>query len=386
MRADTRRWRSVIATAAMSVVLGSTMGASAAAAQDAPADGVITSVVPSQAWTATGVMVTAGTDVAIRAEGSIHFGQPPIDLMAPAGLPWGPQCEAVAGAGAPWVVPGLDCYALIGRIGSGEPFVIGNGATIDAAADGELMLAANDDNFADNSGAWSATVSVPNASAAGTTAEAATTKGGLSLAMVALVGVLLLVVAVAALWVWRRITREPAFDLPKTLRAGQIDVRIARDRTLWRIDGGGEEHPFVPFAHDFAPIGLDGRRNSFTWRDLEFRAVGSGVRFGRPHGEVALQDEYVSASAGTTLGANGHTQGLVPLSLAEAWVFTLVSVDTAAEATNSSAHGHVTMFIREDEPFRPQADRIIASLRGFLEDLDRLLAEHQARRQSVGAM
>ena len=82
-----------------------------------------------------------------------------------------------------------------------------------------------------------------------------------------------------------------------------------------------------------------------------------------------------------TLGADGHTQGLVPLSLAGAWVFTLVSVDTDAEATNSSTHGHITMFIREDEPFRPQADRIIASLRAFLDDLDRLLAEREAQRR-----
>ena len=59
--------------------------------------------------------------------------------------------------------------------------------------------------------------------------------------MVALVGVSLLVVALAVVWAWRRSTREPAFDLPKTLRAGRIDVRIARDRTLWRIDGGREE-------------------------------------------------------------------------------------------------------------------------------------------------
>ena len=80
-----------------------------------------------------------------------------------------------------------------------------------------------------------------------------------------------------------------------------------------------------------------------------------------------------------TLGADGHTQGLVPLSLAGAWVFTLGSVDTTAEAQHSTAHGHITMFIREDEPFRPQADRIIASLRAFLDDLDRLLAEREAR-------
>ena len=124
------------------------------------------------------------------ASGSIHFGQPPIDRMAPAGLPWGPQCEAVAGPGAQWVAPGLDCYALIGRIGSGQPFVIGNGASVNAAADGELMLTANDDNFADNSGAWSVAVSVPRPSAPATRpAEAGTSKQGRSLAMVALVGV-----------------------------------------------------------------------------------------------------------------------------------------------------------------------------------------------------
>jgi hypothetical protein len=360
------------------------MGASAAAAAaHAATDDVTTSVVPTQGWTATGVMLSAGTEVAIRASGRIHFGQGPIDRMAPAGLAWGAQCDAVAGPGAQWVAPGLDCYALIGRIGSGEPFVIGNGASVDVVADGQLMLAANDNNFADNSGAWSVAVSVPRPSAPGTTApgttaEAGTSKQGHSLAMVALVGVALLVVTLAVVWVRRRSTREPAFDLAKTLRAGRIDVRIARDRTLWRIDGGRED-PFVPFAHDFTPIGLDGRRNSFAWRDLEFRAVRSRVRFGRAHGEVVVRGEDVSASAGMTLGADGHTQGLLPLSLAGAWVFTLGSVDTVAEATNSSAHGHITMFIREDEPFRPQADRIVASLRAFLDDLDRLLAEREAR-------
>ena len=299
--------------------------------------------------------------------------------MAPTGRPWGPQCEAVAGPSAQWVAPGLDCYALIGRIGSGPPFVIGNGATVDATVDGELMLTANDDNFADNSGAWSVAVSVPRPSAPASTPEAGTPKQGRGLAMVALVGGFLLVIAVAAVWVRRRSTREPAFDLPQTLRAARIDVRIARDRTLWRIDSGREEHPFAAFAHDFTPIGLDGRQHSFAWRDVEFRAVRSRVRFARPHGEVVLRGEDVAASAGMTLGTDGHTQGLVPLSLAGAWVFTLGSVDTAAEATTASAHGHITMFIREDEPFRPQVDRITASLRAFLDDLDRLLAEREAR-------
>ena len=91
MQAETRRrrWRSVVAATAMSVVLASTMGASAAAAQDAPTDDVTMSVVPTPGWIATGVMLTAGTDVDISASGSIHFGEPPIDQMAPAGLPVG---------------------------------------------------------------------------------------------------------------------------------------------------------------------------------------------------------------------------------------------------------------------------------------------------------
>ena len=168
-------------------------------------------------------------------------------------------------------MPGLDCYALIGRIGSGQPFVIGNGVSIDAAADGEIMLAANDDNFADNSGAWSATVSAPTPAAAGATAEAGTSQGGLNLAMVALVGVSLLVVAVdGGVGRGGAPPREPAFDLPQALRVLRPASTCASRamRTLWRIDGAGEEHPFVPFAHDFTPIGLDGRRKSFTWRDL----------------------------------------------------------------------------------------------------------------------
>ena len=108
MQAETRRgrWRSVIATTAMSIVLGSTMGASAAAAQDAPTDGVITSAVPAQGWTATGVMVSVGTDVAISATGTIHFGQPPIDLMPPAGLPWNRNAKR-----SPAQVPSGSCPA-----------------------------------------------------------------------------------------------------------------------------------------------------------------------------------------------------------------------------------------------------------------------------------
>jgi hypothetical protein len=58
----------------------------------------------------------------------------------------------------------------------------------------------------------------------------------------------------------------------------------------------------------------------------------------------------------------------------------LGSVDTA-EATTASAHGHITMFIREDEPFRPKRPhhRRCAPFRR----LDRLLAEREARHRDT---
>ena len=42
--------------------------------------------------------------------------------------------------------------ALIGRIGNGAPFAIGNQTSIVAPASGVLFLGVNDDGFADNQG------------------------------------------------------------------------------------------------------------------------------------------------------------------------------------------------------------------------------------------
>ena len=50
---------------------------------------------------------------------------------------------------------GLPCWSLIGRIGNGSPFEVGDGG-IYTVANGELYLGVNDDPtaFGDNSGYW----------------------------------------------------------------------------------------------------------------------------------------------------------------------------------------------------------------------------------------
>ena len=51
--------------------------------------------------------------------------------------------------------------ALIGRIGTGRPFGIGDQTSIAAPGAGELLLGINDDHVADNAGAYRVTVVTP---------------------------------------------------------------------------------------------------------------------------------------------------------------------------------------------------------------------------------
>jgi hypothetical protein len=48
---------------------------------------------------------------------------------------------------------------LIGKIGAnGTPFEVGDNATITASVSGVLYLGVNDDDYNDNSGSWTATI------------------------------------------------------------------------------------------------------------------------------------------------------------------------------------------------------------------------------------
>ena len=50
--------------------------------------------------------------------------------------------------------PGLPFMALLGRIGDGEPFYVGEGGTFTAEQDGALWFTPNDNLRTDNQGAY----------------------------------------------------------------------------------------------------------------------------------------------------------------------------------------------------------------------------------------
>jgi hypothetical protein len=162
------------------------------------------SVSPRQVWTTTGVVLRSGDTVTIRASGRIHFGVDLIDRVPPAGIRRGPQCDAINEHKAPgptvWPAPQLDCWALIGRIGVGPPFAIGNAKTLHATSKGVLSLGVNDDYLPDNRGTWAATVIV----------TAAPAKHSNNVVLFALVGAVVLaaLIAIVALVVRSRTAGE----------------------------------------------------------------------------------------------------------------------------------------------------------------------------------
>jgi hypothetical protein len=114
--------------------------------------GPVTVNVPAiNPWTDTGIDVTAGQTISVTASGTITIG--PNSYSSPAG-------QAGCVASESMVAPGLTCYMLVGRIGNGVPFAVGTNTTWQAAASGRLGLGVNDGIFSDNSGSFTAVVSV----------------------------------------------------------------------------------------------------------------------------------------------------------------------------------------------------------------------------------
>jgi hypothetical protein len=113
-----------------------------------------TIVVPAnQQWTPTGVHVNFGDKLQLQISGQISLRpNDPKDVAIPQGsllqryAPNAPMPKVLAGA-------------LIGRIDSGQPFGIGNLASILAPASGTLYLGINDDVVSDNTGQFSVTIS-----------------------------------------------------------------------------------------------------------------------------------------------------------------------------------------------------------------------------------
>jgi hypothetical protein len=142
------------------VYMAGTVQSQAAAAQPglaapgAPGAGRTITVPANQQWTATGINVRQGWNLQLTSSGEIQFSPDGADRAAPAGNginkrnPSSPLPEALAGA-------------LIGRIGNGQAFGVGNLTTLRVPANGPLFLGINDDNVADNAGNFQVSIVVP---------------------------------------------------------------------------------------------------------------------------------------------------------------------------------------------------------------------------------
>ena len=111
-------------------------------------------------WVDTKVWVEAGQRVSIKAKGIARTAPVkthPKSKSGPAGQTWGLGCSLHAAAPQPCALNGAPYGALVGRIGSGAPFLIGASKTFIASSSGYLRLAVNDNLifYNDNKGGFS---------------------------------------------------------------------------------------------------------------------------------------------------------------------------------------------------------------------------------------
>jgi hypothetical protein len=119
------------------------------------------SVPGNQPWTDTGLDLATGSSITITADGTIK-----IAASDPGKTPDGDQNCIPSQHTEPWaadfIAPDLHCWALIGRIGDTAPFEVGTSTTLWVPTAGRLYLGVNDGraDFGDNSGAWTAHITV----------------------------------------------------------------------------------------------------------------------------------------------------------------------------------------------------------------------------------
>jgi hypothetical protein len=134
-----------------SVPAGAGSTAPALTAPGAPGPGNTIMVPANRQWTQTGITVRQGWNLSLTTSGEIQFSPDSSDRAAPAG---NSADKRVPGAPMPQVLAG----ALIGRIGNGQPFGVGNLTSLRAPASGPLFLGINDDNVADNAGQFQVSI------------------------------------------------------------------------------------------------------------------------------------------------------------------------------------------------------------------------------------
>jgi hypothetical protein len=119
----------------------------------------------NQTWQKTGVSVEAGACIEFAATGEIcaHWCWIDYDYKDPRGC--SPRIADPCGdrgiADSNYLVPGVWKYSLVGKIGNGTPFYVGDMNTIIASNSGDLYLAYNDQHYSDNVGSFYVTFSAP---------------------------------------------------------------------------------------------------------------------------------------------------------------------------------------------------------------------------------
>ena len=98
-----------------------------------------------QRWTNTGITVRRGETLTLNTTGEVRLSANGEDIAPAAGSTSGRMA-----ANSP--MPNALAGALIGRIGNGAPFGIGNQTTLVAPASGQLFLGVNDGDLNDNTG------------------------------------------------------------------------------------------------------------------------------------------------------------------------------------------------------------------------------------------
>lgn len=126
--------------------------ATSGTAAQPPAGGTAITVSAQQPWTPTGITVRKGQTLTFNTTGEIQLSPDANDKASSAGSTSGRYAQRSA-------MPRALAGALIGKIGNGQPFGIGNQTSIVAPANGQLFLGVNDDSFADNQGSFQVTIS-----------------------------------------------------------------------------------------------------------------------------------------------------------------------------------------------------------------------------------
>jgi len=117
-------------------------------------------VVPSQvAWTDSGIDVSQGDLVHFSASGTVLHAAPDASTqVGPSGDP--DPARAWANLQVNGVPMGGNHAGLIGRIGDGEPFVLGRAGTIAVPGGGRLFLGVNDNGVDNNEGSFEVAIEV----------------------------------------------------------------------------------------------------------------------------------------------------------------------------------------------------------------------------------